>query len=80
MLLSLVPQNELPGPGTYGMGGVPHAAIEEKNKKSASTVGLFDASASSSKRSLPPVVSKKTAHSTDLFLLKSWSMFLQITE
>ena len=45
----------MPGPGTYGTGGVPHAAIEEKNKKSASTVGILDAGASS-KRNLPAVV------------------------
>lgn len=42
-----------PGPGTYGKGGVPHAAVEEKERKSASTVGLLDAGALS--RSLPAV-------------------------
>ncbi|KAK2157495.1 hypothetical protein LSH36_190g03014 [Paralvinella palmiformis] len=46
-------QNEIPGPGTYGKGGVPHAGIEEKARKSASTVGLLDAGAGS--RSLPSV-------------------------
>ena len=48
-------QNDVPGPGTYGIGGVPHAAMEEKSKKSASTVGILDAGASS-KRNLPAVV------------------------
>lgn len=29
--------------GTYGKGGVPWAAMDEKNKQSASTVGMLDA-------------------------------------
>lgn len=33
----------LPGPGTYGKGGVPWAALEEKNKEPTSTVGILDA-------------------------------------
>lgn len=45
---------ETPGPGTYGKGGVPHAAVEEKDKKSASTIGMLDAG-SSGARSLPVV-------------------------
>ena len=48
-------QSETPGPGTYGKGGIPHAALEGKDKKSASTVGLLDAGVSS--RNLPMVVS-----------------------
>lgn len=46
-------QSDCPGPGTYGHGGVPHAILEEKERKSASTVGLLDAGAVS--RSLPTV-------------------------
>lgn len=46
--------SEVPGPGTYGHGGVPHAAVEEKERKSTSTVGLLDAGAST-QRSLPMV-------------------------
>ena len=49
-------QEITPGPGTYGKGGVPHAAVEEKGKKSASTVGMLDAG-SSTPRTLPQVVS-----------------------
>ena len=49
-------QNETPGPGTYGEGGVPHAAKEAKEQLSTSTVGMLDAK-SSSKRNLPSVVS-----------------------
>lgn len=45
----------MPGPGTYGKGGIPHALMEEKQLKSASTVGLLDAG-SSGKRQLPEVV------------------------
>ena len=48
-------QNEFPGPGTYGVGGVPHRVVEEKSKKSASTVGILDAGSSGS-RTLPTVV------------------------
>lgn len=46
--------NETPGPGTYGDGGVPHAAREEKEQQATSTIGLLDAK-SSSKRNLPSV-------------------------
>jgi hypothetical protein len=31
-----------PGPGTYGLGGVPSAAMEQRQQKSASTVGMLD--------------------------------------
>ena len=34
--------SNLPGPGTYGKGGVPWAAKEEKEQKSTSTVGGMD--------------------------------------
>ena len=46
-----------PGPGTYGEGGIPHAATEQKDKKSASTVGLLDSGCSAA-RSLPMVGSQ----------------------
>ncbi|KAK3601504.1 hypothetical protein CHS0354_027650 [Potamilus streckersoni] len=46
--------SEVPGPGTYGKGGIPHSAIEEKEKKSTSTVGMLDAG-SSTPRNLPSV-------------------------
>jgi len=46
--------SETPGPGTYGAGGVPHAAVEQKDLKSPSTVGMLDSGASN-KRSLPMV-------------------------
>ncbi|XP_072173043.1 ciliary microtubule-associated protein 2-like [Diadema setosum] len=45
---------EVPGPGTYGEGGIPHSAIEKKSKMSTSTVGLLDAG-SSTPRHLPTV-------------------------
>lgn len=35
--------SNLPGPGTYGKGGVPWAAVEEKAHQAASTVGLLEA-------------------------------------
>ncbi|XP_041359080.1 lymphocyte expansion molecule-like [Gigantopelta aegis] len=38
-----------PGPGTYGKGGVPSAVIEEKQKKSMSTVGMLDAVSSAAR-------------------------------
>ncbi|XP_006825739.1 ciliary microtubule-associated protein 2-like [Saccoglossus kowalevskii] len=47
-------QSEIPGPGTYGKGGIPHSAIEEKAQKSFSNVGMLDAGSSSS-RNLPSV-------------------------
>jgi len=31
-----------PGPGTYGLGGVPSAAMEQRQQKSSSTVGMLD--------------------------------------
>ena len=34
--------SSVPGPGTYGKGGVPEAALEEKCKESPSTVGMMD--------------------------------------
>lgn len=42
----------VPGPGTYGKGGVPAALLEERQRKSASTTGLLDAG-SSTPRNLP---------------------------
>ncbi|XP_065657722.1 ciliary microtubule-associated protein 2 isoform X2 [Hydra vulgaris] len=42
-------KNTVPGPGTYGIGGIPHAAMEEKEKKSPGIIGILD-SASSGKR------------------------------
>lgn len=44
--------NSIPGPGTYGKGGVPASLKEERERKSASTTGLLDAG-SSTPRSLP---------------------------
>jgi len=46
--------SDVPGPGTYGKGGIPHALMKEKLLKSASTVGMLD-SRSSGKRQLPDV-------------------------
>lgn len=46
--------SDVPGPGTYGKGGIPHALLEEKQLKSASTIGMLDAGASG-KRQLPEV-------------------------
>ncbi|XP_046372298.2 lymphocyte expansion molecule-like [Haliotis rufescens] len=46
--------SDIPGPGTYGNGGIPHAAIEEKDKRSTSTKGMLDAG-SSKPRNLPTV-------------------------
>lgn len=50
-------QSETPGPGTYGKGGIPHTAKEEKQQQSTSTVGMLDAG-SSTPRNLPSVGSK----------------------
>jgi len=47
-------ENQVPGLGTYGKGGIPHTLLEEKQLKSASTVGMLDAGASG-KRQLPEV-------------------------
>jgi len=46
-------QSTTPGPGTYGVGGVPKRAIEEKERNSASTKGMLDAG--DRKRNLPSV-------------------------
>ncbi|KAJ8039690.1 Lymphocyte expansion molecule [Holothuria leucospilota] len=46
--------SEVPGPGTYGEGGVPHSAVEKKSRESTSTVGMLDAG-SSTPRHLPTV-------------------------
>lgn len=48
-------QSHVPGPGTYGKGGIPSAVIEEKVQKSVSNVGMLD-SGKSYKRQLPEVV------------------------
>ena len=48
-------QTQVPGPGTYGKGGIPTALVEEKNKQSISNVGMLD-SGKSYKRQLPEVV------------------------
>jgi len=45
----------VPGPGTYGQGGIPSAVVEEKERKSVSNVGMLD-SGKSYKRQLPEVV------------------------
>lgn len=34
--------NNIPGPGTYGKGGIPHSEIEEKAMRSTSTKGMLD--------------------------------------
>ncbi|RMX49946.1 hypothetical protein pdam_00023067 [Pocillopora damicornis] len=47
-------QSHVPGPGTYGKGGIPSAVIEEKVRKSVSNVGMLD-SGKSYKRQLPEV-------------------------
>lgn len=46
--------SNVPGPGTYGEGGIPHSAIEKKAQLSTSTVGILDAG-SSTPRNLPSV-------------------------
>ncbi|XP_072029513.1 ciliary microtubule-associated protein 2-like [Amphiura filiformis] len=46
--------SSVPGPGTYGEGGIPHSAIEKKAQQSTSTVGILDAG-SSTPRNLPSV-------------------------
>ncbi|KAK3732613.1 hypothetical protein QZH41_016085, partial [Actinostola sp. cb2023] len=47
-------ENGVPGPGTYGKGGIPNAVVEEKQTVSASNVGLLD-SGKSYRRQLPEV-------------------------
>ncbi|KAK6990346.1 lymphocyte expansion molecule [Biomphalaria glabrata] len=42
-----------PGPGTYGIDGIPQKAMDEKAKKSASTKGILDAG--DRKRNLPSI-------------------------
>ena len=52
--LSCYIKSDVPGPGTYGKGGVPSATIEEKEKRSMSNVGMLDSGKSD--RQLPEVV------------------------
>ena len=59
MFLPYFHQSQVPGPGTYGEGGIPHSAIEKKAQQSTSTVGMLDAG-SSTPRNLPSVVSHIT--------------------
>ena len=35
-------QASLPGPGTYGDGGIPSARLDDKNRKSFCTVGVME--------------------------------------
>lgn len=51
----IILQSQVPGPGTYGQGGIPSAVVEEKERKSISNVGMLD-SGKSYKRQLPEVV------------------------
>ncbi|CAG5136741.1 unnamed protein product, partial [Candidula unifasciata] len=44
-------QSVTPGPGTYGIGGVPHRALEDRANRSFSTRGMLDAG--DRKRNLP---------------------------
>ncbi|XP_028415767.1 lymphocyte expansion molecule-like [Dendronephthya gigantea] len=46
-------KSDIPGPGTYGKGGIPNAAVEEKQKLSASNVGMLESG--KSERKLPEV-------------------------
>ena len=55
ILFGLLLQSQVPGPGTYGKGGIPSAVIEDKERKSVSNVGMLD-SGKSYKRQLPEVV------------------------
>ena len=48
-------QSATPGPGTYGIGGVPQRALEDKDFQSTSTKGMLDKG--DRKRTLPSVVS-----------------------
>ena len=50
-------QSDVPGPGTYGKGGIPNAAVEEKQKLSASNVGMLESG--KSERKLPEVVGSR---------------------
>jgi len=47
-------KEENPGPGTYGLGGVPSAAIEKRYAQSSSTIGMLD-SGKTLKREIPLV-------------------------
>lgn len=60
-------QSEIPGPGTYGEGGIPHSAVEKKSRESTSTVGMLDAG-SSTPRHLPSVVSLTVCHDRVVFV------------
>jgi hypothetical protein len=53
----IVLQNNLPGPGTYGKGGIPHTLLEEKAQRSTSTKGMLEAHCGS--RGQPLVVSAR---------------------
>lgn len=55
ILIDNFSQSATPGPGTYGINGVPQKSLEIKDNKSTSTKGLLDAG--DRKRSLPSVVS-----------------------
>ncbi|XP_046845613.1 lymphocyte expansion molecule-like [Xenia sp. Carnegie-2017] len=46
-------KNDVPGPGTYGEGGIPSAAIEKKQKRSKSCIGMLESG--KSERKLPEV-------------------------
>lgn len=48
-----VGKSDVPGPGTYGKGGIPRASIEEKEKLSTSNVGMLESG--KSERQLPEV-------------------------
>ena len=54
MFFSFFSQSEVPGPGTYGKGGIPNAAVEEKQRQSTSNVGMLESG--KSERKLPEVV------------------------
>jgi len=41
------------GPGTYGKGGIPHAAIEEANQRPVTSIGSLDSGRHKSDRSMP---------------------------
>jgi hypothetical protein len=51
--------DELPGPGSYGKGGIPSAAKEEKARKSAGIVGILSAGAQNERS--PPTVGSSLA-------------------
>jgi len=41
------------GPGTYGAGGIPHAAMEEANRRPVTSIGSLDSGRHKSDRSMP---------------------------